>query len=157
MIKSLTLNMFCLQVFISFAKDQTDDCLTDVIISNGLAQSNFPARLTSPAVLPQPPVTPTQQRKSPLLPEKSPEINSTTAKARRTSSSKSHKEKGGSISMSRLTQAQKMGSSGSNSSSGSNIQGESSKSHGSKRKAENSSKDPSALFIVSNSSQDSSL
>ncbi|XP_020558036.1 ATP-binding cassette sub-family A member 1 isoform X1 [Oryzias latipes] len=145
------------QVFISFAKDQTDDCLTDVIISNGLAQSNFPARLTSPAVLPQPPVTPTQQRKSPLLPEKSPEINSTTAKARRTSSSKSHKEKGGSISMSRLTQAQKMGSSGSNSSSGSNIQGESSKSHGSKRKAENSSKDPSALFIVSNSSQDSSL
>ncbi|XP_036067424.1 phospholipid-transporting ATPase ABCA1 isoform X3 [Oryzias melastigma] len=144
------------QVFISFAKDQTDDCLTDVIISNGLAQSNFPARLASPAVQPQPPVTPPPQRKSPLLSEKSPQINSTSGKAKRTgSSSKSSKEKSGGIGMSRLTQ--KMGSGGSNSSSGgssSNAQGESSKSHGSKR---NSSKDPSELFIVSNSSQDSSL
>ncbi|CAI5650790.1 unnamed protein product [Oreochromis niloticus] len=61
------------QVFVNFAKDQTDDdCLTDVVVSNGTVQPNAPEHRVNPPVnKPQPPIVPPQPSKSPHLPEKS--------------------------------------------------------------------------------------
>ncbi|KAM4548979.1 phospholipid-transporting ATPase ABCA1 isoform 1-T1 [Odontesthes bonariensis] len=151
------------QVFVSFAKEQTDDdCLTDVVISNGAAQINLPPRMNLPMVQPQPPITPPQLRKSPQLPARSPDSNPKAGKPKKAKASKlkSNGEKSSSMSMSRLPDAEdkprEMASSDSNSSS-IGLNGESRKSHGSKRRSQRSSKDPSELFIVGSNSQDSSL
>ena len=150
-------------MFVSFAKEQTDDdCLTDVVIGNGAAQINLPTRMNLPIVQPQPPITPPQLRKSPQLPAKSPDSNPKAGKPKKAKANKlkSNGEQSSSMAMSRLPEAEQkareMGSSGSNSSSV-GLNGESSKSHGSKRRAQSSSKDPSELFIVGSNSQDSSL
>ncbi|KAM9761903.1 phospholipid-transporting ATPase ABCA1 isoform 1-T1 [Menidia menidia] len=145
------------QVFVSFAKEQTDDnCLTDVIISNGALQIN------PPAIQPQPPITPPHLRKSPQRPEKSPDSKTKEGKPKKAKASKpkSNAEKSSSVAMSRIPQpderAQEMSSSGSTSSNGC-PNGESSKPHGSKHRLPSCSKDPSELFIVGSNLQDSSL
>uniref|UniRef100_A0A3Q3LEW5 P-type phospholipid transporter n=1 Tax=Mastacembelus armatus TaxID=205130 RepID=A0A3Q3LEW5_9TELE len=111
------------QVFVNFAKEQTDDDLTDVVISNGTVQTNLtqPTMINPPTIQPQPP------GKS----KKAKSIQETLQTSRRVCSSP-------------------------NSGNG-DVQGESSKSTESKHKAESSRKDPSALFIVSSSTQDSAL
>ncbi|XP_041861136.1 phospholipid-transporting ATPase ABCA1 isoform X2 [Melanotaenia boesemani] len=151
------------QVFVSFAKEQTDDdCLTGVVISNEAAQLNLPTRINPPTIQPQPTVTPPPQKKSPQLPAKLPENNPKAGKSKRVKSSKqkSNVERSSGMTMSRLPQAegnsQEVCSSGSNSSNGA-VQGESSKSHKSKHKAESSSQDPSSLFVVGTNSQDSAV
>lgn len=152
---------FFLQVFVSFAKEQTDDdVLTDVVINNGAAQLTFPSRTNPPAVQPQPPTAPPQQQKTPQLTEKSPE--SSKPRKSRASKAKSNEERSGSIAMSTLQQegdkAEDVGSSGSRSGSGNgHLQEESSKPHRSKRSAATSSKDASSLFIVGSNAHDSSL
>ncbi|PWA21189.1 hypothetical protein CCH79_00009352 [Gambusia affinis] len=138
------------QVFVNFAKEQTDDdCLTDVMIGNGAAQLNLSARINAPAVKPQLPPTPPQLRKSPQRPAKSPscdpkETKPKKAKARKVSS---NGETSGGVPMS----GPEAGSSNGG------LQRESSKPHRSRHREESSSKDPAALFIVGSNSQESSL
>ncbi|XP_029002815.1 phospholipid-transporting ATPase ABCA1 isoform X2 [Betta splendens] len=143
------------QVFVNFAKEQTDDDrLTHVVISNGAAQTNQtagPTRINPPTIHTQPPVTPPGSSKSPQQ-DKSSDNKLKEGKSKQAKST----------AMTRLPQPEvaslrsRKSSSGS-SSSNAGFQGESSKSGGSKRKAESSSKDPSALFIVGSSTQDSAL
>ncbi|XP_012735452.2 phospholipid-transporting ATPase ABCA1 isoform X1 [Fundulus heteroclitus] len=147
------------QVFVSFAKEQTDDdCLTDVVIGNGAAQLNLPrTRANPPAAHPQPPAAPPQQRKSPQLPAKAPEGNPKGSKPKKAKARKvsSNGETSGSVPMSRLAQAEEQGPE--SGSSNGVVQRESSRPHRSKHAEESSSKDPAALFIVGASSQESSL
>lgn len=151
-------------MFVNFAKDQTDDdCLTDVVVSNGTVQPNAPEHRVNPPVKPQPPIVPPQPSKSPHLPGKSSDSKSKAGKPKKEKSSKS---KSGSVAMRALPQPEEMArevakvsrrasteSDGSNS----DVQGESGKSRGSKRRAESSSKDPSVLFIVGSNSEESTL
>ncbi|XP_024861123.1 phospholipid-transporting ATPase ABCA1 isoform X2 [Kryptolebias marmoratus] len=146
------------QVFISFAKEQTDDnCLTDVVITNGAAQLNFIPRINPPTIQPHAPVTPPQQRKSPQLPAKSPDSNPKAAKQKKTKVYKVDAEgdTSSSVPLSRLPQTEEKTQESSSSNSG--LQRKSSKRRGSKHKKESANKDPSALFIVGTTSQDSSL
>lgn len=142
------------QVFVNFAKEQTDDdCLTDVIISNGAAQLSLPTRINLPPTFqPQQPKTPPQQRKSPQLPAKSPEADPKESKPKRAKARRvsSNGESSGSVPMSRLSQAGENDPEAGSSHGG--LQRESSK-HG----EESSRKDPAALFIVGTNSQDSSM
>ncbi|XP_027884349.1 ATP-binding cassette sub-family A member 1 isoform X1 [Xiphophorus couchianus] len=137
------------QVFVNFAKEQTDDdCLTDVMIGNGAAQLNLPARINPPAVKPQQPPTPPQLRKSPQLPAKSPDSNPKETKPKKAKARKvsSNGEMSGGMPMSRSPQGEEVGP-----------EAGSSKPHRSKHREESSSKDPAALFIVGSNSQESSL
>uniref|UniRef100_A0A4W6D9H3 P-type phospholipid transporter n=1 Tax=Lates calcarifer TaxID=8187 RepID=A0A4W6D9H3_LATCA len=159
------------QVFVNFAKEQTDDdCLTGVVVSNGSVQ---PTRINPPAMQRHPPVTPPQQSKAPQQHAKSPDSKPKEGKSKKAKSNKgkskegkANGEKSSSTAMTRLPQSEekdqetprtsRRGSSGSDSSSG-GVQGESSKSSRSKHRGESSSKSPSALFIVGSNTQDSTL
>ncbi|XP_008404880.1 ATP-binding cassette sub-family A member 1 isoform X2 [Poecilia reticulata] len=146
------------QVFVNFAKEQTDDdCLTDVIIGNGVAQLNLHARINPFAVKPQQPPTPPQLRKSPQLPAKSPDGNPKEAKPKKAKARKvsSNGETSGGVPMSRSPQGEEVGPEAGSSNRG--LQGESSKSHRSKHREESSSKDPAALFIVGSIPQEGSV
>ncbi|XP_056234951.1 phospholipid-transporting ATPase ABCA1 isoform X2 [Seriola aureovittata] len=166
------------QVFVNFAKEQTDDdSLTDVVISNGTVLTNLaslPTRINPPTIQPQPTITPPQQSnsKSPQH-AKSSDSKPKEGKSKQGQSSKGKSkeskasgEKSSSTAMTRLPppeekdkempQMSRKGSSGSNSSNG-GAQGESSKSSRSKHRGDSSSKNPSALFIVSSNTQDSAL
>ncbi|XP_008277592.1 ATP-binding cassette sub-family A member 1 [Stegastes partitus] len=158
------------QVFVSFAKEQTDDdLLTDVVVSNGTAQPSQPGRMNPPTAPPQPPVTPPQPSRSPQLPRKSPDATPKAGKPKKAKATKakSNGEKSNSMAMVRLPQPEekaqrtprtsRRGSSESDSSNSSSVQEGSSKSHGSKHRAKSSSKDPSSLFIVGTTSQDSEM
>ncbi|KAK5607825.1 ATP-binding cassette sub- A member 1 [Crenichthys baileyi] len=146
------------QVFVSFAKEQTDDdCLTDVVGDNGAARLNLPTRINPPIIQPQQPTKPLQQRKSSQLPAKAPKSDPKgskpkTAKARNI---RSNGETSSSVPMSRLPQAEEKGPESDSSNGG--VQRESSKAHRSKHREESSSKDPATLFIVGTNSQESSL
>uniref|UniRef100_A0A3P8WSU7 ATP binding cassette subfamily A member 7 n=1 Tax=Cynoglossus semilaevis TaxID=244447 RepID=A0A3P8WSU7_CYNSE len=132
------------QVFVNFAKEQTDDdCLTEVLIGNGTVQSYV-------AVLPtniRSPVIQTQQLVSPPV------------------QGKSSKEKSSSTSTTVLPQPleeeemHQKNRKDSNLSDGCDVgpKGDSSINSRSKDRPQWSSKDPSALFIVSNNTQDSTL
>lgn len=152
-------------MFVNFAKDQTDDdCLTDVVVSNGTAQPNAPEHRVNPPVnKPQPPIVPPQPSKSPHLPGKSSDSKSKAGKPKK---EKSSKGKSGSVAMRALPHPEEMAREvatvsrrASTESDGSNsgLQGESGKSRGSKHRAESSSKDPSVLFIVGGNSEESTL
>ncbi|XP_029939834.1 phospholipid-transporting ATPase ABCA1 [Salarias fasciatus] len=151
------------QVFVNFAKEQTDDDhLTDVVVGNGTAQANTASQITPPVIHPHPPVTPPQLARSPQLPRKSPE----TSKAGKSKKAKANKEKSNSMAMSRLPQPEETSqeapetsrrASTESSSSAGGVQAGTSRPRRSKQRADSSSKDPSALFIVGNSSQDSAL
>uniref|UniRef100_A0A7N6FCH4 ABC transporter domain-containing protein n=1 Tax=Anabas testudineus TaxID=64144 RepID=A0A7N6FCH4_ANATE len=156
------------QVFVNFAKEQTDDDhLTRVVISNGTVQTNLtplPTRINPPTIQTQPPANLPQPSKTPRQHEKSSDskLKEDKPKKAKSSKGKTNGEKSSSTAMTRLpqpdekSQTSQRGSSGSTSSK-SGVQGEPSKSTGSKHKAESSSKDPSALFIVDSSTQDSAL
>uniref|UniRef100_UPI0037E9C7B4 phospholipid-transporting ATPase ABCA1 n=1 Tax=Semicossyphus pulcher TaxID=241346 RepID=UPI0037E9C7B4 len=155
------------QVFVNFAKEQSDDdCLTDVVIGNSTVQTNRttePSRINAPTIQPQPPITPPQPSKKPKKQGKSPDSKpkeSTSKKAKATKvkakEGKANGEKSSSTAMTRIPQTSRRGSAESNSSDG-DVLGQSSKSRRSKHRAESSSKDPSALFIVDGNTQDSSL
>ncbi len=163
-------------MFVNFAKEQTDDdVLTDVVIGNRTIQTNMtalPTRIDPPTInptQPQPPVTPPQPSKSPQQHGKSPDNKPKEGKSKKakddkvkSKEGKANAEKSSSTAMTRIPQPEEAhqtsqrGSSGSNGSSG-GVQGESSKPSGSKHRAESSSKDPSALFIVDGNTQDSAL
>lgn len=148
-------------MFVNFAKEQTDDdCLTHVVISNGAAQT----RINPPAIHTQAPVTLPGSSKSPQHQDKSSDTKPKEGKSKKAKSSKSHadRDKSSSTAMTRLpqpvvTSQRSQRSSSSSNSSNIAVQGESSKSGGSKHKAESSSKDPSALFIVGSNTQESAL
>lgn len=151
-------------MFVNFAKDQTDDdCLTDVVISNGTAQPDLLTNVNPPTIKPQPPITPPQPSKTPQLPGKSSEKN---LKVGKTKKAKSSKGKSGSAAMSALPQAQEKAEEAANVSRRASVESDSGnggaqrgrgKSRGSKRRAESSRKDPSALFIVGSNSEESTL
>ncbi|XP_047443764.1 phospholipid-transporting ATPase ABCA1 isoform X2 [Mugil cephalus] len=158
------------QVFVNFAKEQTDDdCLTDVVISNGTVQPNQPAQINPPTIQPPPPVTPPPLSKTPPVPGTSSDSHPKAAKPKKAKAGKVKSdrktEKSSGVPLSRLPQPEdgetprtsRRGSSESDNSGGSGVQGESSKSHGSKQEVESSSKDPSALFIVGPKSKDSAV
>lgn len=165
-----TFNFF--QVFVNFAKEQTDeDNLTEVLTDNHtVPQTNLTnpaARISPPAVQPQPPVTPPQPSKTPPQQEKSPELKESKSKKSKASKAKSkggkaNKEQGSGTAMTKIPDSEKVGQSkqrGSVESNGSNgeAQGESSKPRRSKQAAASSSKDPSALFIVNSNTQESTM
>ncbi|KAF7656308.1 hypothetical protein LDENG_00043690 [Lucifuga dentata] len=161
------------QVFVNFAKEQTDDdYLTDVVVSNGTVQTNLavvPTQINPPAIQPQPSIMPPQ----PSQAAESGKISGNKLKEAQSKKAKSktdkHKEGGASrensssTAMIRIVRAEekvqekpqlsRRSSSGSGST-GSDTDGESSKSsvNGSKH-----SKYPAALFIVSSTTQDSEL
>ncbi|KAG8003116.1 ATP-binding cassette sub-family A member 1 [Nibea albiflora] len=154
------------QVFVNFAKEQTDD-LTEVVVGNSTVQTNVTAPSTvinPPSIQPQPPITPPQSSKTVQQHEKSSdskpkEGKTTKAEVNKVKSKegKANGEKSSSTAMTRMPQTEetnpvsRRSSSGSNSSSG-EVQGESSK-----HKAGSSSKHPSALFMVGSNTQDSTL
>uniref|UniRef100_A0A671VJX8 P-type phospholipid transporter n=1 Tax=Sparus aurata TaxID=8175 RepID=A0A671VJX8_SPAAU len=152
------------QVFVNFAKEQTDDdVLTEVVVGNRPAQTNqiaLPVRINPPTIQPPPPVTTPEPSKTPQQQGKSSdskpkEGQSKKAKASKAKSKegKSKGEKSSSTAMTRIPQPVETNQASSNG----EVQGESSKSSGSKHRAESSSKDPSALFIVDSNTQDSAL
>ncbi|XP_074490769.1 phospholipid-transporting ATPase ABCA1 isoform X1 [Sebastes fasciatus] len=163
------------QVFVNFAKEQTDDddLLTDVVIGNRTVQTNtttLHTRINPPTIQPQPPITPPQPIKTPQQRGKSSgskpkEDKSKKPKAGKVKSKegKANGEKNSSTANTiippREEKAQRRSRRGSGRSDSSNgeAQGESSKPSGSKHRAESSSKSPSALFIVDNNTQDSAL
>ncbi|KAL7396790.1 hypothetical protein ABVT39_011869 [Epinephelus coioides] len=162
------------QVFVNFAKEQTDDdLLTDVVVSNTTVQTNLTAlstRINPPTIQPQPPVTPPRTSKTPQKQGKPSDSKPKEGKSKKpkagkvkSKEGKANGEKSSGTAMTRIPQREekaqrksRRGSSGSDSSNG-GVQGESSKSSGSKHKAESSSKSPSALFIVDSNTQDSAL
>ncbi|XP_038571463.1 phospholipid-transporting ATPase ABCA1 isoform X1 [Micropterus salmoides] len=161
------------QVFVNFAKEQTDDDdLTDVVIGNMTVPTNLKAlasRINPPTIQPQPPVTPPQPSKTPKHHAKSSDGKPKEGKPKKakvgkvkSKEGKANGEKSSSTAMTQIPQpeethqASRRVSSGSNSSNG-GVRGESSKSSGSKHRAESSSKSPSALFMVDSNTQDSAL
>ncbi|KAM8745232.1 phospholipid-transporting ATPase ABCA1 isoform 2-T2 [Acanthopagrus schlegelii] len=152
------------QVFVNFAKEQTDDdVLTEVVVGNRPTQTNqiaLPVGINPPTIQPPPPVTPPEPSKTPQQQGKSSdskpkEGQSKKAKASKAKSKegKSKGEKSSSTAMTRIPWPEEANQASSNG----EVQGESSKSSGSKHRAESSSKDPSALFIVDSNTQDSAL
>ncbi|KAI3368623.1 hypothetical protein L3Q82_025633 [Scortum barcoo] len=156
------------QVFVNFAKEQTDDdLLTDVVIGNRTVQNNLTTRINPPTI--QPPIISPRPNKAPQQDGESSQSKLKEGKSKKAKAGKvkckegkANGEKSSSTAMSRIPQPEKThqtsqkGRSGSNSSSG-GAQGESSKSTGSKHRAESSNKDPSALFMVDSNTQDSAL
>lgn len=151
-------------MFVNFAKEQTDDdVLTEVVVGNRPTQTNqiaLPVRINPPTIQPPPPVTPPEPSKTPQQQGKSSdskpkEGQSKKAKASKAKSKegKSKGEKSSSTAMTRIPRPEEANQASSNG----EVQGESSKSSGSKHRAESSSKDPSALFIVDSNTQDSAL
>lgn len=168
---NLALNFSCLQVFVNFAKEQTDeDNLTEVLTDNHsvpqTSLTNAVPRISAPAVQPQPPATPPQLSKTPPQQDKSPDLKEGKSKKAKGSKAKSkggkaNKDQGSGTAMTKIPDSEKVaqskrrGSVESNSSDG-EAQGESSKPRGSKVAA-SSSKDPSALFIVNSNTQESTM
>ncbi|XP_074524779.1 phospholipid-transporting ATPase ABCA1 isoform X2 [Halichoeres trimaculatus] len=155
------------QVFVNFAKEQTDDDgLSDVIVENSPIQTNrtiLPSRINTPTIQPQPPVTPPQPSKKSQKQAKSSESKQKEGKSKKAKASKTkakegkaNGEKSSSVAMTKIPLRGRSGSIESNSSNG-DIRGESSKSSRSRHKAESSSKDPSELFVVDRNVQDSSM
>lgn len=168
----LLINFLFLQVFVNFAKEQTDeDNLTEVITDNHTvpqaSPTNAAARISPPAVQALPPVTPPQPRKTPPQQEKSPELKEGKSKKSKASKAKSkggkaNKEQGGGTAMTKIPDSEKAGQSkrrGSvdSNSSGGEAPGEPSRPRRSKQAAASSSKDPSALFIVDSNTQESTM
>ncbi|XP_054459181.1 phospholipid-transporting ATPase ABCA1 [Anoplopoma fimbria] len=162
------------QVFVNFAKEQTDDdVLTDVVIGNRTVQTNVTtlhSGINTPTIQPPPPVTPPRPIKTPEQHDKSCDSKPKESKSKKpkagkvkSKESKANGEKSNSTPMTRMPQreekAQRRGRSGSSGSDSSNVGvlGETSKSSGSKHRAGSSSKNPSALFIVDGNTEDSSL
>ncbi|XP_065811834.1 phospholipid-transporting ATPase ABCA1 isoform X1 [Labrus bergylta] len=155
------------QVFVNFAKEQTDDDgLTEVIVGNSTVQINqtmMPSRINTPTIQPEPPIPPPQPSKKQQKQGKSSESKPKEGKSKKAKTTKAktkegtaNGEKSSSTAMTRIPQTSRRGSIDSNSSNG-DIVGESSKSSRSKHRAESSTKDPSALFIVDGNTQDSSM
>ncbi|KAM3619144.1 uncharacterized protein V6R79_003683 [Siganus canaliculatus] len=161
------------QVFVNFAKEQTDDdCLSEVVVGDRPVENNHPAlptRNSIPNIKPQPPVTPPQPSETPQQRSKSSDNLPKESKSKKSKASKvkskegkTEEEQSSSMAMTKIPQSEemnqtsRMGSSGSNSSNG-GVLGESSKPSGSKHRPEASRKNPSALFIVNSSTQDSAL
>ncbi|XP_041647195.1 phospholipid-transporting ATPase ABCA1 isoform X1 [Cheilinus undulatus] len=155
------------QVFVNFAKEQTDDDgLTEVVISNSTVQTNrttLPSRINTTTIQPQPPVTPPQLSKKQQKQGKSSESKSKEGKSKKSKTTKAKTkegtadgEKSSSTAMTKMPRTSQRGSIDSNSSNDDAL-GESSKSSRSKHRREKSSKHPSALFIVDNNTQDSSM
>ncbi|XP_029904883.1 phospholipid-transporting ATPase ABCA1 isoform X2 [Myripristis murdjan] len=172
------------QVFVNFAKEQTDDDqLTNVIVSNGTVQTNqavLPTRTAPPTTQPPPSVKPIPPSKAPLSDKSSHGKQTKEGKAKKAKSNKGKSSEGksredgvtgetdGSMAMSSMPQPQDrsqqkpemrmVGSDESNSSS-SGVKAETSQSsaNGSKQNGESSSKDPAALFMVSSNTQDSKM
>ncbi|XP_028442644.1 ATP-binding cassette sub-family A member 1 isoform X1 [Perca flavescens] len=146
------------QVFVNFAKEQTDDdFLTDVVISN---LTTLHTRINTPTIQPQPPITPPHSSKIPQQHGKSSDSKPKEGKSKKpkVSKGKANGEKSSSTAMTRIPQREakarrtsRRGSSGSDSSND-GVQGESSK-----HREDSSSKNPSALFIVDGNTQDSTL
>ncbi|XP_029356365.1 ATP-binding cassette sub-family A member 1 [Echeneis naucrates] len=143
------------QVFINFAKEQTDD-LTEVAISNGTPQSNLtalPARINPPTIQSQPPIT---------APPPYQGVSDSKLKEGKSRQEANQEESGGGSSMAltglpppegETLQTGQGGGCGAG-------QGESSmsnKSNKSKHRRERSRKDPTALFMVGDNRQDSCL
>nr|XP_043900156.1 phospholipid-transporting ATPase ABCA1 isoform X1 [Solea senegalensis] len=163
------------QVFVNFAKEQTDDgCLTDVLISNGTVQSNqagLPARVNPPIIQPQSPVTSPQQSKTTQQHATPSDSKPKGGKSKKTTSSKCKSKEDKStgensccMAMTKIPQpveqnqemcpiSRRSSSSSSDISKG-GVQGEPS---GSPHRGQSSSKHPSALFIVGSNTQDSDL
>ncbi|XP_028299253.1 ATP-binding cassette sub-family A member 1 isoform X2 [Gouania willdenowi] len=140
------------QVFVSFAKEQTDDDnLTGVVISNGTSQPSILAQGNSPTINTNRPVTSPQPSKSPQLPRKC------SAKTKKTKAGKVG-EDGDSVPMSRLPPApqEKMEETASHRARTESSSSDSGDQGGSKKRTESSRKNPSALFIVG-CSQESEL
>ncbi|KAM6938002.1 phospholipid-transporting ATPase ABCA1 [Lycodopsis pacificus] len=159
------------QVFVNFAKEQTDDdVFTDVVVGNRTVQTNITtlhSRINSPNIQPQPPITPPQPSKTSQQHDKSCDSKPKEGKSKKpkagtvkSKEGKANGEQSNSTAMTRMPQreetVQRRGSSGSDSSNA-GVQGESSKSSGSKHRAGSSSRNPSALFIVDSNTQDSAL
>lgn len=156
-------------MFVNFAKEQSDgDHLTEVVVSNRTVQTNRTAlttRINPPIIPPQQPMTPPQISKTTQEHGKSSDSKEGKSKKAKASKGKSkdgkgNGEKSSSTAMTRIAQPEKMDQMDQRATCGSNSanaegQGESSNSRGSKNMAEVSSKDPSALFIVSSNTQDS--
>ncbi|XP_034738177.1 phospholipid-transporting ATPase ABCA1 isoform X2 [Etheostoma cragini] len=156
------------QVFVNFAKEQTDDdFLTDVVISN---LTTLHTRINNLTIQPQPPITPPHSSKSPQQHGKSSDSKPKEDKSKKPKvgkgkpkDGKANGEKSSSTAMTRIPQKEekaqrttRRGSSGSDSSND-GVEGESSKSSKSKHREESSRKNPSALFIVDGNTQDSTL
>lgn len=146
-------------MFVNFAKEQTDeDCLTEVVVGNRIVQPNQTAvatRIDPPAIEPQPPITPpqqTSQQHGKSSDSKDGQSKKAKASKGKLKEGKVTGEKSNSMEMTKI----RRGSSGSSSSSSGEVQGESSRFRESKHLVESSGKDPSALFMVSNT-QDSTL
>ncbi|KAM3876265.1 phospholipid-transporting ATPase ABCA1 [Diretmus argenteus] len=149
------------QVFVNFAKEQTDDDhLTDVIVSNGAVQTSRtapPPQIAPPIIQPQPPVKPPQQSKAPQS-GKPKEGKSKKAKSNEGNSSERKSREGGAngeadggMAMTSMPQPKEKPQISSSASSST------SKDSGSKCPGEGSSKDAAALFIVGSSTQDSKV
>ncbi|XP_029285305.1 LOW QUALITY PROTEIN: ATP-binding cassette sub-family A member 1 [Cottoperca gobio] len=160
------------QVFVNFAKEQTDDeVFLNVVISNRTVQINMSSQRTGVnplSIQPQLPITHPQPSKTPQQHEKSPASKPNEGKSKKpkagkvnSKEGKANGEKSSSTAMTRIPQREekaertsRRSSRGSDSSNG-GVHGETSQS--SKHRAESSSKDPSALFIVDSNTQDSAL
>uniref|UniRef100_A0A8C2XJ97 P-type phospholipid transporter n=1 Tax=Cyclopterus lumpus TaxID=8103 RepID=A0A8C2XJ97_CYCLU len=162
------------QVFVNFAKEQTDDdVLTDVVISNRTVQTNLTtlhSKINTPTIQPQTPITPPQPSNTPQQHDTSCDSKPKEGKSKKpkagtvkSKEGKANGEKSNSTAMTRMPRrgekAQRRGRSDSSGSDCSNdgVQGDSSKSSGSKHRAGSSSQNPSALFIVDSNTQDSAL
>ncbi|XP_034035958.1 phospholipid-transporting ATPase ABCA1 [Thalassophryne amazonica] len=167
------------QVFVNFAKEQTDDDnLTDVVINNGSIRTNravTPNRINPPTLQSQPPIKLRQPNKAATSSNKSSnsKLQETKSKNVKTKKVKSgdrqskganpRGEKSESIALTKMppleeklqekTERSNRSSSGSNSSNGC-IQGESSNFIVKASKDRVEKKDPAALFIVSSNKKD---
>lgn len=169
-------------MFVNFAKEQTDDdCLTEVLIGNGTVQSYvavLPTNIRSPVIQTQQLVSPPVQvhskkreaetssdRKKKGKEGKSKKTKSASSSKGKWKKGKSSKEKSSSTSTTVLPQPleeeemHQKNRKDSNLSDGCDVgpKGDSSINSRSKDRPQWSSKDPSALFIVSSNTQDSTL
>ncbi|KAM4628696.1 phospholipid-transporting ATPase ABCA1 [Polymixia lowei] len=156
------------QVFVNFAKEQSDDDqLTEVIVNNGTAQANQPGPPVTtplPTVQTQPSIKPPQPSEAPP-PGKSPEGKSKKAKSKEAKSSGSKSREGGAsreadggVAMTSKPRAEETAREKAPSSSrGVREETRESAVNRSKRTGERSSKNPVALFIVGSNTQDSKV
>lgn len=161
-------------MFVNFAKEQTDDDpLTDVVVSNGSVQTNLaalPVHISPPTIHPQPSAKPPEPSKASQSGTSSgSKLNEGTSK--KTKSKKGKCEDGGargenisSTEMNRIPELEEEEKpqtsrrvSGGTDSSNSESCNVSKCPNVSKERGVSSRNDPAALFIVSGSTQDSSL
>lgn len=174
-----------IQVFVNFAKEQSDDDqLTDVIVNNGTVQTVWTARpvqIAPPTIQPQQSIKPPQPSKTPQSGKSSDskpkESKSKQGKPKEGKSRESKSKEGRAngetdscmamISMPQpeqkpqeklqMSRGTSGGSSSTSSSAGVKDEARESTATGSKRNGESSSKDPTALFIVGSNTQDSNV